>query len=177
MNLPRLTVLGACALALLVAGTTVVRADSDDDDDRRARPRVEHFVRLFDTDKDNKVSIDEIAAEHGRLFGAVDVDGDKLLTVEEFRRRGRLFQSLRTTTLFDLLDANGDQKLSPDEISAPSRRWFTRYDVNGDGMMDADEVAKARDRRYGAKRKHRGKRSEMRGEMRGPAPKASGGVR
>jgi len=60
--------------------------------------------------------------------------------VDEFRRRGHLFQQLRATTIFDMMDVNGDLVLSRDEITSPSARWFGRYDLNGDGAMDAEEV-------------------------------------
>jgi len=102
--------------------------------------RAQHFFELFDTNKDGKASIDEMLAEHARVFGAADVDRDGSLSVDEFRRRGRLLQSLGTTTLFDMLDANGDGKISQAELDAPTRRWVTRYDANKDGAMDATEM-------------------------------------
>lgn len=107
--------------------------------DRPSR-RANRFIEFLDTGKDGKVSLDEITAEQKRLIGAADVDGDGVLSVDEFRRRGRLIQSLRTTTLFDMLDTNGDQKISADELAAPSKRWLTRYDTNKDGALDADEL-------------------------------------
>ena len=100
----------------------------------------DRFVGLLDTDGDGKVSLAEIAAEQSRLLGAADVDGDGKLSVAEFRRRGHLFQSLRATTLFDLLDANGDGELSIEEISEPSKRWFLRYDADGDGKLEEQEL-------------------------------------
>ncbi|MBM3502905.1 MAG: hypothetical protein FJX65_03430 [Alphaproteobacteria bacterium] len=100
----------------------------------------ERFVELFDTNKDGKVSIEEIAAEHRRLFGAADVDSNGQLSVDEFRRRGQFFQMLGATSLFDMLDANGDGQLTAEEITAPSRRWFKRYDANSDGGIEATEV-------------------------------------
>ncbi len=101
---------------------------------------VERFIDLFDTDGNGAVSLDEITAEEGRLFVATDVDGDGTLSVDEFRRRGHLFQQLRATTIFDMMDVNGDLVLSVEEITAPSARWFGRYDLNGDGAMAAEEV-------------------------------------
>jgi Ca2+-binding EF-hand superfamily protein len=100
----------------------------------------DRFVELYDTNKDGKVSVEEIVAEHRRLFGAADVDSNGQLSVDEFRRRGHLFQMVGATSLFDMLDANGDGQLSIDEIAAPSRRWFKRYDANNDGAMEASEV-------------------------------------
>lgn len=131
--------LAALATLSIVLAAGLGPASAQDRDDRENR-RAMRFMELYDTNNDGKVSIDEITADQGRLFGAVDVDGDKALSVDEFRRRGRLFRSFSTTTLFDLLDANGDQKLTAEEISAPTKRWFSRYDTNKDGTMEASEI-------------------------------------
>ena len=102
-------------------------------------------LQILDTNHDGKVTLDEIRAEQKRLLGAADLDGDGKLSVEEFRRRGRWFQRLNTTTLFDLLDANGDGQLTTEEIASPSARWFKRYDRNGDGGLVPAEVPQLAD--------------------------------
>ena len=101
--------------------------------------RAERMKRLYDTDGDGKVTLAEINADQARMFTALDVDGDKSMSVDEIRRRGRSLQIFRTTTLFDLLDTNGDGKLSVAEIQAPSKRWFKRYDKNANGILEDDE--------------------------------------
>lgn len=98
------------------------------------------FVRLYDLNRDGKVSIDEIKTDQARMFTAIDVDDDGKLSVDDIRRRGRSLQIFRTTTLFDLLDVDGDGLLSVAEIQGPSQRWFKRYDANGDGVMEGDEI-------------------------------------
>ena len=145
-----LAALAAAAMLLASAGYTAGAQESNDHHNRRAM----RFLEIYDTGGDGKVTVKEIAADQARLFGAVDVDGDKALSVDEFRRRGRIFRSFATTTLFDLLDVNGDRKLTADEISAPSKRWFSRYDANNDGVMEAAEVP--------TRRWHRGRRGRGR---------------
>jgi Ca2+-binding EF-hand superfamily protein len=95
---------------------------------------------LLDTNGDGSVSLDEIKAEQARLIGAADLNGDGKLSVDEFRRRGWWFQKLHTTTLFDLMDTNGDQELTADEVSNPSARWLKRNDKNADGGVTPEEV-------------------------------------
>ena len=41
-----------------------------------------------------------------------------------------------------MLDSNGDQTLSSEEINQPSQRWFSRYDLDGDGAMAAESYLK-----------------------------------
>lgn len=101
---------------------------------------VSRTFRLLDTNGDGKISLAEIRAEQARLLAAADLDGDGKLSVDEFRRRGWWFQKLHTTTLFDLMDANGDQSLTADEIANPSARWFKRYDKDADGGVTTEEV-------------------------------------
>ena len=101
---------------------------------------VSRTFSLLDTDGDGKISLAEIRAEQARLIAAADLNGDGKLSVDEFRRRGWWFQKLQTTTLFDLMDADGYRSLTAEEIANPSARWFKRYDKDADGGVTAEEV-------------------------------------
>lgn len=103
-------------------------------------PYIQRFMELYDINHDGKVSLQEILSDQDRLFTAIDIDNNKKLSIEEIRRRGRLLQMWRTTTLFDLLDTNGDGVLTISEINAPTRRWFMRYDTNHDGELEPNEI-------------------------------------
>jgi len=96
-------------------------------------------LKLLDTDGNGTASREEIAGELGRLLSAADVDGDGKLSPDEFRRRGSFFIRLGTTTFFDLIDANGDQQISLEELNQPMGRWFARRDSNEDGEISTKE--------------------------------------
>lgn len=114
--------------------------------------RESRFIRMMDTDEDGKVSLKEITDEQKRLVAAADVNGDGKLSVKEFRRRGHWFMRMRATTLFDLMDVDGDGQLTADEITGPSARWFKRYDGNGDGVLASDELPQRHMGRRGGRR-------------------------
>jgi len=47
--------------------------------------------------------------------------------------------------MFERLDANGDGAVDAGEIASARERMFARIDANGDGLLTADERAAARD--------------------------------
>lgn len=103
--------------------------------------RSNQLMGMLDLDANGKVSLEEIGGENKRRVSAVDLDGNGLISPDEFRRRGQLLLAMRTTTIFDLLDGNGDGNLTADELTAPSGRWVARYDQDGDGALSAEELA------------------------------------
>ena len=154
VNLRPLATAAVAGVIAALAGGPALAQDSNQND----RPRESRFVRFLDTNGDGKVSLAEINAEQKRLIAASDVNGDGKLSVDEFRRRGRLFMRLHATTLFDLMDANGDKELTEDEITKPSARWFARYDENGDGSLVSDELPQRRWGRHGRRGSRGGSR-------------------
>ncbi|MDJ0948391.1 MAG: EF-hand domain-containing protein [Alphaproteobacteria bacterium] len=141
------TFVAASALALAAAPAFSQGGKGHGAGGRDGSWRQARMMQILDTDGDGKISLAEITAEQRRLVAASDVDGNGTLSADEFRRRGGLFQRLGTTTLFDLMDADGDKILTAEEIQKPSERWLTRYDANGDGALDADELPQPQWRR------------------------------
>ncbi len=141
------------ALVLGVATAAMAQDGPGRDGDRRSFAREgasghsRHGARqleILDTDGNGTASREEIAAEQGRLLGAADVDGNGQLSPNEFRRRGSFFIRLGTTTFFDLIDANGDQQISVEELNQPMERWFARRDTDSDGNIDTEEFSQGR---------------------------------
>lgn len=151
------TLLAVTAVAGLAAASHAwAQAPSPAQPAQPEERRQSRFIRMMDTNEDSKVSLKEITDEQKRLVGAADVDGNGKLSAKEFRRRGHWFMRMHATTLFDLMDANGDQELTADEITDPSGRWFKRYDANADGALSADELPQRRMGRHGRRGARRG---------------------
>ena len=130
-------VLFALAAALAVSAAAPVEAQE------RARGP-QHFIEALDADKDGRLSLAEILAEQQRLFVMVDADRNGVLSVEEFRLRGGQLSRFGGTTLFDLLEVNGDQLISAEELAGPTGRWLRRYDTNGDAALETVEMTRNR---------------------------------
>ncbi len=138
----RTPILGAAAMAIILGAAGAAAAQSQPAGEQ-PNHRVERFQTIYDTNGDGTVSGAEIMAEQKRLFGAVDVDGDGKLSVAEFRRRGRLIMRTGGATLFDMLDVNGDQQVTVEELHGPKARWLERYDTDGTAGLGAEELATA----------------------------------
>ena len=144
------SIFGAVAITIIVGAAGAATAQGPGRGDQ-PNHRVERFMMIYDTNGDGNVNQAEIGAEQTRLFGAVDVDGDGKLSVAEFRRRGRLIMRAGGATLFDMLDINGDQQVTVEELHGPKARWLKRYNTDGVEGLGAEELASAlrsRERRH-----------------------------
>ena len=121
---------------------------------RSPRQLARKFVWFYDLNGDKKVSLKEILSDQSLIFSALDINNDKSLTAKEMRRRFRSLRLFRISSRFDILDWNGDKRLSLDEMLNPSQRWFNRLDVNNDGIMEPRELP----RRFKKRKKRGGKR-------------------
>ncbi len=137
----RSPIIGAAAIAMVLGAAGAANAQNPPRD--QPNHQVERFMMIYDTNGDGTVSQTEIAAEQTRLFGAVDVDGDGKLSVAEFRRRGRMIMRTGGATLFDMLDVNGDQQVTAEELHGPKARWLKRYNTDGADGLGAKELATA----------------------------------
>ncbi len=152
----RFPILSAAVMAITLGAADAATAQSPPPQDQ-PNGLVERFMMIYDTNGDGIVNQAEIAAEQTRLFGAVDVDGDGKLSVAEFRRRGRLIMRAGGATLFDMLDVNGDQQVTAEELNGPKARWLKRYNTDGAEGLGAEELATAL-RSRGRSHRRRGRR-------------------
>ena len=121
------------------------------------------FAQL-DANKDGQLTADEISEDKKRLFERLvrtsDKNSDGKLSLEEFTaglqpKPGRTEAApldgadggRRPEKLFARLDANGDGKVTADEVPEPLREMFKRVlargDKNGDGTLTKDEFLQA----------------------------------
>lgn len=131
----------------------------DEMQDKRGR-----FARL-DTNNDGKLSFAEQAAGTNARFAKLDVDGDGKLTPEELGPRHRhgpredgpgLAQDQDDAPMargggmgagmLMRADANGDGKITREEMRAQADQRFDRLDANKDGVIDQAELQAIRDR-------------------------------
>ncbi len=124
-----------------------------------------HQSRLeaVDTNGDGNVTRAELDAQRAEKFAQADANGDGAVSfaeMEAFRETERARrQADRAQRRFEMMDADGDGAIGPDEFGGRAERMFDRVDTDGDGVITEDERSVAKDRM----RQHRGKRGERRG--------------
>ena len=79
--------------------------------------REERRFYRYDRNRDRVITRNEMLSSRSDGFRALDVDGNNLLTFEEW--------AVTTATRFDGADANGDAKLSPKEFATTAPKPST----------------------------------------------------
>ncbi|MDI9570086.1 MAG: EF-hand domain-containing protein [Pseudomonadota bacterium] len=88
----------------------------------------------LDTNKDGKLSWEELDREATRIFNEHDKNGDGVLDRQEYD----LIPGKKTK--FEDLDADQDGKLTLDELRRAARERFYRQDRNADGVLSEEEL-------------------------------------
>lgn len=146
---------GVTALSL-IATSGAALALGKDRGDRGARGPQINFEQA-DTNKDGKLSREEMDAYAKARFDAADTNGDGKLSPEEMvaaaqkrdEERAQQRRAKMAERMLDRLDADGDGALSYEEMpgqQSQSDRMFSRLDADDDGAISAEEMEKARER-------------------------------
>lgn len=122
-------------------------------------------IAALDTDKDGTISATEIANASKALL-TLDKNGDGVLSTEEFRpampsmaaggavrpgEAGGGQGAQMMMRMFETRDANGDGKLSGDELPEQLASRLSMVDENGDGAVDKSEFERVAARMAGGK--------------------------
>ncbi len=104
----------------------------------------EQVLRLLDSDSDGRVSTYEGMDGWARLVALADRDEDDSLSASEFSdllteqaREGEIERE----QLLRELDADNDRRVSIDECPAELRAAFRRADIDGNALVDIEELA------------------------------------
>lgn len=139
-------VLGTVGALAIVAGATAWATAGSDHGHRGWHGKghhksmiMEHVVQRFDADGDGALSRAEIDAGRSQLFASADVDGDGLVSLDEFRPVWTDVMEPGIVRSFQRLDADGDASLTADEVERPVDWLFSRMDRNDDGVIDRSD--------------------------------------
>lgn len=103
------------------------------------------MLENVDTNKDGMIDKAEVDAKKASKFGEIDTNGDGVITGadimahREAERKKRMAERITAR-----LDTNGDGTISEAEFLAAPDRMFDRADRNNDGVVDAEELEKAK---------------------------------
>ncbi|HKP25207.1 MAG TPA: hypothetical protein VJV39_15170 [Dongiaceae bacterium] len=82
------------------------------------------------------MSMLDMEAERDSFFQSADADGDFALSADEQSTA----LSLRHAKLLECGDGDGDGVCSYSEFLESGEKLFSELDVNGDGVLDAEEI-------------------------------------
>ncbi len=120
-------------------------------------------LKMFDTNKDGKITKAEIEEHQNKMFIEADTNKDGFVTAEEIsahheakmaEMRKKRMEEQQKRMLAEL-DTNKDGKISQAEFAAKPTPMFDKLDANSDGVVDDVEMKAMKDKYKGMKRKMR----------------------
>lgn len=97
------------------------------------------FMERYDTNKDGKVTQQEIDANRTEWFGKFDADKNGSLNLKEFETLWLEAHRKQMVREFQRLDPNGDAGVTLDEYKEPLSRAVANRDRNGDGAISKED--------------------------------------
>ena len=99
----------------------------------------EQLLRDVDTDRDGKLTQQEIDAAVSTRFERFDADKNGRLSLEEFQVLWADLTRPVTVRAFQFLDPDGDAAVTRAELENRFSRVVQRFDRNGDGALSPDD--------------------------------------
>src|SRR5262245_11162272 len=108
-----------------------------------AQGRANADAALFDADAngDGSITKEEFTKAREALFARLDRNSDGVITADERPERARA----RRRDAAGMVDTNGDGNVSKEEFLATPPRGFERADTDKNGVIDATELAAAKE--------------------------------
>lgn len=123
------------------------------------------LMERYDTNKDGKISQEEIDANRTEWHAEFDADKNATLSLDEFQNLWLKAHRERMVRDFQRLDRDGNGQVTLDEYKQPLSSIVADHDRNGDGFLSRDD-----------RRERHGKRGDrMRGHGKGMMERQQGG--
>ncbi len=98
-----------------------------------------YMKKLLDTNGDGKITPEEARAALEALLAEYDANGDGTLSIDEFETLHSAVIRERMVDRFQKLDADGDGKITAEEMTAPVER-FSRFMGKHGGQMGGGQM-------------------------------------
>jgi EF hand len=100
----------------------------------------EQLAERYDTNKDGKVSQEEIDANRGSMLADFDADKSNSLALAEFQNLWLKTHNQQMIRDFQRLDKDANGQITLDEYKAPLDKLVANLDTNKDGVISSDEM-------------------------------------
>lgn len=97
------------------------------------------MLKQFDTNKDGTLTKEEVTAGIDKKIADNDKDGDKAVSLEEFKAEWAKITSERMVRAFQRMDRDGSGKVTAEELKTPALEMFDRMDRNDDGKLSKED--------------------------------------
>ncbi|MFN3868512.1 MAG: EF-hand domain-containing protein [Hyphomicrobiaceae bacterium] len=97
-----------------------------------------------DADRDGAVTLDEYLKAKTADFAAMDKNSDGAVSGDELVADMVAAMSYRSRAMLKQLDTNLDGKVTKDDFVSGARQRFAERDLNGDGVIDRNDMRPAR---------------------------------
>lgn len=103
---------------------------------------MQQMFEEFDSDGDGKLTTAEVTAARISRFNGADNNKDSSLSIEEFQGLWLDHMRPRMVDKFQMLDEDGDGRVTGEEFSQPFAMMMRHMDHNNDGALEMREMQK-----------------------------------